>query len=165
MRTSTAAIVGCIVGGLILGVGSVAVHAARTLDWRASPAAASGYDSPARERHSMATSVFDLCMAIGRPFGCEDFRFATTSAAELEAGNAIVSGRRVRIATYRDNDALLDAVAASDGKDRAGRKLTILVGGNWALTYPTAGDDPEHAQRLAVRMGGLWVDNDDVWKD
>jgi hypothetical protein len=162
MRISTVIIGGAIVGGLLLIGGSVAVHIGRGLAERAA-AQVPGYDSPDREKHSTTNSPFDLCMAIGRPYGCEDFRFATTSADEKEAGSAIVGGRKVRVAMYPSETALLDAVAASGGKDRAGRPLTILAGGNWTLTYQTQpGESPAFAKSLALRMDGQWIDPADL---
>lgn len=148
--------------GLTLLVATGAEYARRAVAGMPSQAVVAAHESDNREKHSMATSAFDLCMAIGRPFGCEDFRFADDAG---DKGFAIISGRRASITIYPSNDAMLDALADSHGMNSRGQKLTIIAGGNWLLAYRPSDDDPEHAMRLAIRMGGQWVNPDEIWKD
>lgn len=160
MRKASIVNVGAIAFGLQLMMISGVYHLGNAIaEQVAANVTVPGYDSPTREKHSTTTSAFDLCMAIGAPYGCQDFRFATTSPDEKDAGSAMVGGRKVRVSTYASGSALLDAISGSGGRDRAKRPLTILVGGNWTLTYPTGGgESPAFAQKLAMRMGGQWLD-------
>lgn len=153
MRPVNAAIIGAIAGGLILIVGSIAVHMVN----RSVPK-----HEPTPAPLPVYSHAIDICRKLHEAgVACLDVRSATQLVNnEIEAADAVVGNATSRISIYPSQKVTSRLLGSTNLRNANGQRLDVVAGENWTVTIvlPTA-EGHDRAYVIQQVLGGVVVES------
>lgn len=153
MKPINAAIVGALVGGVILIVGSIAVHMVSRSIPKHEVHAVEIVETPA----PIYDQAIDVCRKLAESqVGCMNFRLTPQLLnGEIEAAPVIVGGITSRISIYPSREFLDGMLDTSTGRNAYGQPVDLVAGDNWTVTILLSrGEGHELANAVQQVLGG-----------